>query len=236
MKKILISLMIIIGVLGIADMKAQPFFDTSDPDKFVTFGARLGFNTSNRTFPKGNYYNYMMSSWGIGFNAGVVANLNFKEYLTLQPGFFYESRSGNLVNIVDYYKDLNTSYPIEATHYEVNHLRAYYFTIPVMGIAKFNLSENIKWSVEFGPYIQFSLKQTGQNNVQMLSPGYQNLGYTQYVAQHHGFDVGLKMGTGLKFYQHYYVGVHYLAGLTNAWKLPSGGKNKSWEFTIGYDF
>ena len=63
-----------------------------------------------------------------------------------------------------------------------------------------------------------------------------NLSYYQYVAEHRGFDVGLKMGTGLKLFDHYYVGVHYLAGLTHAWKLPSGGKNKSWMFTVGYDF
>ena len=239
MKKLFLSLMAIVGMLSTVQMNAQPFFDTSDAPQLFTFGGRIGFNTSNRTFPAGNYSNYMMTSWGTGFNIGAVANMNFKEYLSLQPGFFFESRSGNLVNIVDYYTETyNPSTgqfeTLEKTHYEVNHLRAYYFTIPIMGIAKFNLAENIKWMVEFGPYLQFCLKETGENNVEMLTT--QGLNYRTYVAEHHGFDVGLKMGTSLKLYDHYYVGVHYLAGLTNAWKYPSGGKNKSWMFTVGYDF
>lgn len=227
--------MALIGIIFSGQLQAQEFFDKSEAPKLFTFGARLGFNTSNRTFPAGNYMNYTMSSWGTGFNAGVVANMNFKEFLSLQPGFFFESRSGNLVNIVDYYPSGTVqSYP--KTHCEVDHLRAYYFTIPVLGVVKFNLSENIKWNVEFGPYLQFCLKETGQNDVEMLYLQDITLSYVQYMADHRGFDVGLKMGTGLTFYQHYYVGVHYLAGLTNAWSLPSGGRNKSWMFTVGYDF
>lgn len=236
MKKILIALFSVLLFAGSQKATAQEFFDTSDAEKFITFGGRVGFNTSDRSFPSTTQLNFIKTSWGIGFNAGVVANFNFKEYLSLQPGFFFESRSGNLVNIVEYYQALGN----KETHYEYDHLRAYYFTIPVMGIVKFNLAENIKWNVEFGPYIQIELKETGQDNVEILNMKAQDngllLGYDKYNAQHRGFDVGFKMGTGLQFYQHYYIGVHYLAGACNAWKMPSGGKNKSWEFSIGYDF
>lgn len=230
-KKLIAVVMSIFCILG-TQVKAQNFFDTSDAAKFFNLGARIGFNTSNRTFPSGYYSNVIVTSWGTGFNVGALANLNFKEYLTLQPGLFFESRSGNLVNIVDYLT-YNAS---KETHYEIDHLRAYYFTIPVMGVVKFNLADNIKWSVEFGPYLQFCLKETGQNDVAILYRSPQSYIYETYNAKHNGFDVGFKMGTGLKVYDHYYIGVHYLAGLCNAWNTPSGGKNKSWEFSIGYDF
>lgn len=237
MKKIFLGIFSIISLIFSSQVvKAQEFFDTSHSDKFFTLGARIGFNTSNRTFPQDNYSNYIFTSWGLGFNAGVVANLNFREYLTIQPGFFFESRSGNLINIVDYYQGTATNPGDLHTHYSVNHLRAYYFTIPVMAMVKFNLCENVKWMVEAGPYLQISLKQTGQDGIAILYRSPLDLTYSQYTPQHNSCDVGIKMGTGIKVWDHYYVGVHYLAGILNAWKHPEGGKNKSWMFTLGYDF
>ena len=165
-------------------------------------------------------------------NIGALVNLNFKEYLTLQPGIFFESRSGDYSYLTSYLNYLGK----EDNHYELGHIRGYYITIPVMGVVKFNLAETIKWSVEFGPYFQVGLKQTGVNNVTVLYRLPQSNAYSKYTAKHSSVDVGLKMGTGLRFYEHYYVGVHYLAGLCNAWSQPSGGKNKSWAFTVGYDF
>ena len=232
MKKIIISIICLIAVAGNLSIKAQPFFDTSDSPIFFSLSGRIGFNTSNKTFPKGHFNLYNKNSWGTGFNIGALANLHFKEYLTIQPGIFFESRSGDYSYLTDY---LNYTGK-EDTHYEIGHLRGYYFTIPVMGVVKFNLAENIKWMVEFGPYFQFALKQTGQNNVVVLYRLPQNNSYSQYIAKHNSVDVGFKMGTGLRFYDHYYIGVHYLAGMCNTWKQPAGGKNKSWEFSIGYDF
>lgn len=235
MKKIIFTLIAILAAGFTSQIKAQEFFDTSEVSKLFTFGARLGFNTSNRSFPSGNYINYTKTSWGLGFNVGVVANMNFKEYLSLQPGFFFQSRNSSLVNIVDYYpKGEVMTYP--RTHYEVNDIHSYYFTIPVMAIVKFNIAERIKWNVEAGPYFQFSLKETGSNNIQMLSLNDLTLSYDQYLAEHKKTDVGIKLGTALTFYSHYYVGVHYMAGILNAWKVPAGGKNKCWEFTLGYEF
>ena len=225
---------ILVSLLSIAStsLHAQEFFSTEDAPSFITFGARLGFNTSNRTFPKGAFNLYNHNSWGTGFNAGIIANLNFKEYLSLQPGLFFESRSGNFSYVTDY---LDYSGNVR-DHYEMGHWRGYYFTVPFMGIVKFNLAENIKWSVEFGPYVQFSLKQTGQNNVTILERLPLSETYNQYTASLNKVDFGFKMGSGLTLFQHYYVGFHYLGGACNAWGHPSGGKNKSWTFTVGYDF
>lgn len=232
MKKILFCLISLFAFWNSGQSYAQPFFDTSDAPVFFSLSGRIGFNTSNRTFPSGHYNLWNHNSWGTGFNIGALANLNFKEFLSLQPGIFFESRSGDYAYLTDY---LDYSGK-DQSHYEMGHLRAYYFTIPVMGVVKFNLAENIKLMGEFGPYFQVCLKETGQNNIAVLYREPQNNKYSLYIASHRAFDIGLKMGTGLRFYDHYYVGVHYLAGMCNVWRKPAGGKNKSWQFSIGYDF
>lgn len=234
MKKILFALIAILGFGSSTSLKAQPFFDTSDAETFLSFGARLGFNTSNRSFPSANYSNRILNtSWGLGFNVGAVANLNFKEYLTLQPGFFFETRNSSLVNYAELPNPISGK--IDEVYVAKDTQKSCKFTIPIMGIVKFNISDRVKWDVELGPYFQFNLKENGsQSDVRLFAWG--NGGYVEYFAHPRSFDVGLKMGTGLNIYDHYYVGVHYMAGLCNAWKIPEGGKNKSWMFTIGYDF
>ena len=234
MKKFLISVLSLIALISTTEIKAQPFFDTSDPDKFITFGARLGFNTSNRSFPNANYTNKILTTtWGLGFNVGAVANLNFKEYLTLQPGFFFETRNSSLVNFNEVY---NSAGKVESQFVAKDGQRSCKFTIPIVGVMKFNVTDDLKWNVDFGPYFQFNLSENGsQDHVKLFywAGGFEPV---EYTAKLRGFDVGLKMGTGLQLFKHYYIGVHYMAGLCNAWKLPEGGKNKSWMFTIGYDF
>lgn len=232
MKKLLSILILTVMAFVGSRAYGQAFFDTADAPKFFSLSARIGFNTSNRTFPKGYYNLWNKNSWGLGFNVGALANLNFKEYLSVQPGIFFETRSGDYAYLTDYLG----YYGSNETHYEMGHLRAYYLTIPVVAQAKFNLCDFIKWSVDFGPYLQFCLKETGQNNVAVLYRLPQSNRYDEYTAQQRSVDFGFKMGTGLQFFRHYYVGVHYLAGALNAWKLPAGGKNKSWTFTLGYDF
>lgn len=231
MRKQLIFIFLVISTI-IPGIKAQNFFDTSDASTFFSFGARIGFNTSNRTFPSGHYNSWNNNGWGTGFNVGGVVDINFKEYLSLQPGIFFDYRTGTFSYLTDYVDFLGTS----REHYEMGSLKGYNLLIPVVGSVKFNVSNDIKWKVDFGPYLQISLKQTGQNNVAVLYRLPQSQYYEQFTAKLKKYDVGLKMGTGLQLFQHYYLGVHYLAGLCHAWSVPAGGLNKEWTFTVGYDF
>lgn len=230
MNKKFISLLFLLAF--ILPAKSSEILDTSTPLNLFTFGGRIGFNTSNRTFPGGHFNMWNNNGWGTGFDLGVVANLNFKEYLSLQPGIFFDSRSGSYSYLTGYINNLG----LEDTHYEMGHLRGYNITIPIMGIIKLNVAPQFKVSGEFGPYFQFSLKQTGQNNVNVLYRQPQSNEYGVYIAQLRKYDVGLKMGFGISLFDNYYIGVHYLAGMCNAWKHPAGGKNKEWLFTVGYDF
>ena len=230
MIKRLIGFLIIL--IAILPAKGNDLIDTSDPTQLFTFGARIGFNASNRTFPKGHFSMWNNNNWGMGFNAGIVANLNIKEYLSIQPGVFFDSHSGKYAYVTEYINYFDE----DDVHYEFGHWRGYKFTIPVMGIVKLNGTKDFKTTIEFGPYFQLSLKQTGQNNVNVLYRLPHATSYSSYIAKLRKYDVGLKMGAGWEFRQKYYFGVHYLAGLCNAWENPSGGKNKEWTFTIGYNF
>lgn len=230
MKKLLTTIITALALISTGTVRAQ-LLDTSEPSTFFSLSGRIGFNTSNRTVPTSNVSHYNHESWGTGFNVGALANLHFKEYLTLQPGLFFESRSGNYAYASDYEDFFN---PMDVI-YVLGHWRAYYFTVPVMAIVKLNLAENVKVSGELGPYLQFHLNESGKG-VEYFEYLPLEGQYTHYMAQLKKVDVGLKIGFGLQFYNHYYVGAHYMAGLCNAWNRPSGGKNKSWMFTIGYDF
>lgn len=231
MKHLIIPFLVALVFISPNNIAAQAFFDTSEPETFFSLSGRIGFNTSNRTVPTSNVSYYNHESWGTGFNIGALANLNFKEYLTLQPGLFYESRSGNYAYASEYQDIYN---PLDVK-YVLGHWRAYYFTVPVMGIVKFNLAPNIKISGEFGPYLQFQLKEAGKG-VEYFEYLPLEGQYIHYKAKQKKVDIGLKMGLGFQFYKHYYIGIHYLAGLSHAWNTPVGGKNKSWMFTAGYDF
>lgn len=235
MNRVITTLFLAMTLVCVPAVKAESFFDTSRPRKFINFGARIGFNTSNRTFADGAFVNDIKTSWGTGFNVGLIADLNIREFLSLQPGFFFESRSGDLSNFVEYYeKDEMTGEDILAPHFGVYHERSYYFTIPVVAVLKFNITKFLKWNLEFGPYLQFMLKETGSQNDIWL---YEFLPYEySYKAFHRTSDFGFKMGTSFQVFKHYYIGAHYLAGTKDTWRIPKGGRNKSWMFTIGYDF
>lgn len=226
---------LILGVLGLYlafAASAADFFSDEPSPKFFTFGARIGLNTSNRTVADkscpGYYHN---ESWGTGFDLGVVANLNFRDFISLQPGFFFESRSGSFV-LMDKASD---GFGLAGKR------RSYNFTVPVIAVFGFNVTDDLRWTVEVGPYVSFLL-DSEMKNVHSLNEA--TAAVPLYAKKPASADFGFKMGTGLKLLSHYYIGAHYMAGCTDAWKNGAegimsknfGGVTKAWVFTLGYDF
>ena len=222
--------------LATLSIHAQDFFSTEKADEFFTFGARVGFNTSNRTVNSPMVSVWNINSWGTGFDAGAVVNLNLRDYLTIQPGFFYESRSGSFA-YQSYAYNLDDIHDYDIVKTQVGKGREYLFNIPIMGIVHFNILEDLRWNVELGPYFQFKLRSTFDGKF-----SYPHVAYNGDIVYNDNtkttkFDVGIKMGTGLDICRHYYVGIHYLAGMLRAWNPAAlGGHNKEWMFTVGYNF
>lgn len=213
----------LLGVCGISTASAQDWVDTSEADNLLSYGVRLGFNTSNAS-RNGEQFKSKFESWGTGFDAGVVVNLNFNNSVSIQPGFFFQSRSHDYSFV---YK-----HPEEGV-VEYGHTLCRSFQVPVMGIFTMHPSDNLKWNIEFGHYFNFGLSGSDKGTQQV---GFEEQKYSDgYYDDRKKFDFGFKMGTGVQMYQHYYLGVHYECGACSVWK-HAGGHNKAWTFTLGYDF
>lgn len=211
---------------------AKGLFDTSAPSNIFTFGARIGINTAN--FSPGSSFpaesTTTNNNWGTGFNVGIVVNLNLRGFFVIQPGFFFESRSNDFTSVYASSDNMSVSN---------GHTRNYTFQIPILASLRITPVKFLKWSIDFGPYISFGLGGKTKSDIQTMQPGniYEGYNYNNgYYDNHKRMDFGLKMGTGITILSHYYFGIHYEAGMLDAFKNSLGGKNKAWTFTLGYDF
>lgn len=239
-----ISVIISIAALSAGTSHAADFFSTDTPEQLFNLGVRLGVNTSNRTVGEANMPGYNVQGWGTGFDIGVIADLNVRDYLSLQPGVFFESRS----NTYTFINAVPTA-GIPANEYlmtQAGTFNSYALTIPVIGSMRFNITDDIRWNVDFGPYVSFMFGSKLKNKVNhnSINNGGIPAAGAEFRQKAAPVDFGFKLGTGLQVLKHYSVGVHYMAGATRAWKdvktefgrYSYGGRTKAWVFTLGYDF
>lgn len=230
MKRIFLLLALISTI--VSSSHAVVFIDTDKSGSLFNIGVRAGFNTSNRSF-NGKYISrYNVDSWGLGYNLGVVVDLNMRNYFSLQPGFFFERRSGEYAYVQRYI-------PIGGYQWEesfqLGHRYSYNFNVPVMASFKFGISERLKWVCEAGPYFQFKIKGRGDHMFVIDKKSESAGDYSVERAHVRFFDCGLKIGSGLQLDDRYSLGIHYLGGALPVWKAPySGGHAKEWMFTLGY--
>lgn len=219
---------------------ASDFFSTEESEDLFDFGLRIGVNTSNRTVKSSALPGvYHHESWGTGFDLGAVVNLNFRDYLTLQPGFFFESRSGDYT-LMGLQTELHDPV-LTGDVAQAGHRTSYNFTVPVLAVIHFNVTDDLRWNVEAGPYVSFVLDSRLKNKKFVVNGTAESPIFSQKAAS---VDFGFKLGTGLEILEHYYVGVHYLAGCLDAWKKYDfgdysksfGGVTKAWVFSLGYNF
>lgn len=220
-------------VLASFSAMAEDFISTETPSRLFNFGIRAGVNTSNSTFPAGYFDTWNKNSWGTGLQAGVVLNLNMREFFAVQPGFFVESRSGDFSYVQSYVNSKKEN----DNFIQMGHIKNYFVTVPVMFSFRFNLSATLKWLLEAGPYAQFRVRSSGMGNIDIITKDFSQGSLEVEHPKSNSVDFGVKLGSGIMFKDHYSFSVHYMAGLTNVWKAPfEGGRNKAWTFTLGYDF
>lgn len=218
------------ALLGCGAASASDFFDTGEYyGSFLTFGVRTALNISNMA-DGSDHKLFSLDSWGTGFTGGVVADLHMRDWLVIQPGFFFESRSNN------YSYSYNPKYYAnpDATLVEQGHTRRTLFKLPVLFSARMHPADCVTWSVDIGPVFNFGIDGHRWYTDPTKTPETEHK--TKYYDEFNRFMLGLKMGTGVQFFDHYYVGLHYEAGLRSARKYSGGGHDKAWTFSIGYDF
>lgn len=240
MKKFTTTILMALVAVG---AYAEDFFSTEKCENLMDLNVNIGINTSNRTIGKNALPGFHREGWGTGFELGLTADINIRNYISIQPGFFYESRSGNYTMVRNY--DLIGAVNEHPVFVQAANLRTYHFTIPVMACLHFNITDDIRWNVEMGPYLALRLGSKLNNDVLTFSS--ESLPADQYGnfifdQKSKGLDVGLKFGTGVTLLKKYSFAVHYLAGGTHAWndtkignyKYTYGGHSKEWTFTVGY--
>lgn len=212
-----------------ATASAQDFFDTSAPERMIGVGVRVGVNTSNQTSP-GDGKDLSLDSWGTGFTAGAVVDLNFREFFTLQPGVFFESRSHNYSYITK--SDNTADVPGIDTY---GHTRSTWMKIPLMASVRMNPASSLQWALEAGPVFGFGLGGSDKTHFDTPSTGPLTF-KTGYFDTRKKWSFGWKFGTTVRYARHYSIGVHYEAGTSRVYKDLKGGHHKAWTFTLGYDF
>lgn len=244
MKKILYSVLVALSA-SVAGHAIT--LDTGNPDRPFAVGVRLGANCSNLSNNCGSSMHNVASydsKWGAGFVAGAVFDLNIKKYLVLQPGFFFETRS------CDYRRVIIDKDEPRMENYDGGYTSSY-FKIPIVMSFRLELAPSTEVQFDFGPYFQFGLGGSEKYDVYSLSaatPGgtvvderkkgdyFGNDGFVR------DYDWGFKMGVGMLLLKHYYLGVHYEAGCRNVLypvedsRRDVNGRNKAWDFTVGYVF
>lgn len=242
----------LVGALLLCSATASQaeIIDTGTPLNPFGLELRLGINESeiSNNLMDAAPHCVINNSWGSGFSVGAVVDLKLKNYISIQPGIFYQSRNMS-------YKDMfDTAYPgiIEHTSsYISGKVRSYDITIPVLASVKLNFTPIFTIRVEAGPYFQFG---TGGNNkydfttAADVAAGIDEHSYT-YKTDVYGddgglrtFDWGLKFGVGCVFAHKFSLNIHYLSGFKNAYKAELSdnlkrdlkGHHKAWEITLGY--
>lgn len=225
----------------------------------VTWGLRAGLNISNAggNFKDKDYMGGDDTSFPakVGFNLGVIADIELGKGFYLQPGLYFSN------------KGINSKYEYSEEGYEYKYNEKYglnYFEIPILASYKLGINESLRWEVNFGPYIavgiagktKFHTEETGEPDLDEDIPAfgveYDEENYEYKKGGLNRFDFGLQFGTGLTIKDHYYVGLRYDLGLLNAfntsdkdsqWHEFNGkdkddivGKLRNFSICIGYNF
>ena len=240
MRKLFLS--IAIALAAVLPVSAADFMETGMPDKTVGIGLRFGINTTGQKTKLGSYSDNVSINNGTGFTVGAVVDLNVRRYFSVQPGIFFENRSFD-------YTVVRHSSADRTLQNNLGHTRSYSFTIPVLASFRFNLSENVQWNVEVGPYFAFGIGG-GDNMDDIITkvPAdgtsgiynheyYDRDFYGDATWQHRKFDWGSKIGTGIRVKERYSFNIHYMCGFKDLsadknWTM----KNRSWTFSVGYGF
>lgn len=210
----------------------------------TTWGIRGGLNLSNLAGKytgnvgegesKSDYEPDFKSR--VGFHLGVIVDLGLSEKFSIQPGLYYTTRGAKLEQSDD-----------EEKYTEKYNLS--YLQLPILASYKINLSDDIKWHINAGPYVAYGLggkvKWESSYDGESEKGDYKAFGVADEDSDEDKgglkrFDAGLSFGTGISFNKVYF-GLTYDLGLANiadkkAWGDDFKLKNRNFAISVGYNF
>ncbi len=203
------------------------------------FGVRAGVDVGYLRENPGTPWS-TSTSGKAGFNVGVVAGIPvFKKYLYLEPGVYIAQKGAEVVHswVSGCWYDPwdNVDYCDEHTELEQK-MTSYYVEIPVLVSARLDLSDNLQFQLNVGPYFAFGIG----GNCKDYTPTYNKYDIFGDKGSFRTFDCGISMGVSFLFNKHYWIGYQYELGLTNLYKENSEIKDKLYNsnnmISIGYNF
>lgn len=234
---------------------AQFVINTAHPERPVTFGVRVGGNVSNTSTNEMSLmpaFGMYSPKWKGGVTAGVVADLNIREYISIQPGFFYSSAAHGFKRMSIGPDEVGTEF---VTVTSSNSL-AHWLQVPILASFKVECGPHIKLFAEAGPYFAWGIGGSEKYSTKRYTGVPGTPGNIEHKRDYFGaggvsstFDWGFKMGVGVSFGR-FQLAAHYLAGCRDVVKpsacidpnadpmLRAGvdGYNKMWQFTAGINF
>ena len=171
----------------------------------VRWDVQLGMNFSNMT--KADDAKMLP-----GFKVGLGMDYAFTDVWSLKSGLMFESKG--------YKVDEEKARPI-------------YMQIPVMAAWKANITDDIKFVVNAGPYFAVGLGgkyKEGNSDIKLFSSDGMNM---------KRFDLGIQWGIGVELSERYIVNFTGENGFISPFDFPSGyngDKPKNMNFTIGIGY
>ena len=172
----------------------------------VRWDVQLGMNFSNMT--KADDAKMLP-----GFKVGLGMDYAFTDVWSLKSGLMFESKGYKL--------DEEKARPI-------------YMQIPVMAAWKANITDDIKFVVNAGPYFAVGLggkyKENGGGSAKLFSSDGMDM---------KRFDLGIQWGIGVELSERYIVNFTGENGFISPFDFPSGyngDKPKNMNFTIGIGY
>lgn len=247
MKKFIYAIAAVLMIMTVSQpVSAQTILDTAYPAKIIGVGVRASFNTStlNTNFddiiPE---YAWNHTQWGQGFSAGLAVDINIRNFFAISSGINLRARNNTFRYL------LIDNEGLEAVE---GHWGGNYLEIPLLASLRLGVPELAQCHIDLGPYFAtgfggkvkhtiYSAEESPMMTYGLLT-SYGKGDYFGDKGMVNRYDWGIRMGIGFLVLQHYYIGTHYNAGCHNVLKSVKDatgrarGHNKSWTFTLGYNF
>lgn len=113
-------------------------------------------------------------------------------------------------------------------------IKTHYLEIPVLAAAKFNVSDNMKFVVNAGPYLAFGMGgklEEGDASMKVFS---KEDGMEEALMKR--FDLGLQYGVGLELSDKYLINLTGQYGFIDPFKGDSGESSHNIAFMIGVGY
>lgn len=222
MKKTIIAILVLMTSVGASAQSL--FWDSSDPEKTLTFGARLGWNFASIAGKGSDFFDGRKA-----FSVGAAVDVNLISSFSINTGLYFSMKGCSLMYdaLVD---DMN-GMAAKAT------AAANFLEIPVYASYHLRFAPDSDLQVFFGPYFGYGvygkmgvmvrdLENYGEEKTDIF--GKKNLGFKRWQS-------GIGLGASYTFSKHYQVGLQYQWGISDVGELMDNQWNL-FQLSVGYNF